>query len=205
MDNTKIYKVFLKSKRFEIYEHEGTQWLGDGIAAYSMLGMPHFDKETVLPLIGVDDMSKASYDVAQFDTLPNAETIMPMQAEGDGTLIPTRLQIGTSIMLKGSGSNAPKCIFCDAVRMKPFLGDSQLEYVSRTTKNNEPIVVVKYGMITVGCIIPWDPAKVLPTTFENVETAYIALKEAVKNQNADDKTSAEQLRIEESIPLNFGE
>ena len=68
MNYTKIYAAVAKKKTIYVWQpNESDQWLIVDGAIYSVSGLPDLNCENVLPLIGVDSETSASYNVSYFN------------------------------------------------------------------------------------------------------------------------------------------
>ena len=199
MDNTKIYKIIAKDLHFKLYDDPkgGIQWLSDGIAAYAMHGMPEMDEHTALPLLGIDDNTSAKYFPIRM-ALPLCKEIYSDDNFGLGTVEPAQIVVQDMLMMRGVGTNAPECLFVDAKRMKPFLDDSENSYLWRPDNTSMGIIIVKRGLITVGCIIPCSPSNVSDTYISDLWKAYEYIKaEKSKAEAKDHHEDAKQLNFDD--------
>jgi hypothetical protein len=136
MNYTKIYAAVAKKKTIYVWQpNESDQWLIVDGAIYSVSGLPDLNCENVLPLIGVDSETSASYNVSYFNG--KAKDILQKYiycnaCEGDGLMVPTKLAFSDVVVLRGESSNAPRCLFVKAESIKPFSGQS-VEYIYRPT------------------------------------------------------------------------
>ncbi len=155
MDTTKIYAILKKTTHPVIaVDSMGGQWLGDGNAFYNVDGLPKLNEDNLLPLIGIDIDTKSKYTVAT-TTLPLSEIILRENAEGDGCVELTDLNICGRTVMRGVGQNAPKCAFINDAYLKPFSKDDEISFVTREADNTAGyIIIVKRGLFTIAAIAP---------------------------------------------------
>lgn len=154
MDYTKIYKVISKHHKVYILNHGESQWLSNGFVTYNIDGLPKLDRDNVLPLIGVDSNTAATYNVIM-NELPDPDIIMADQLKGDGMLELSKLTVDGFAMLRGNGSNAPDCVFCSAVWLKPFTDDPDITFTFRKINAERSLIIAKCGMLVMGAVTPY--------------------------------------------------
>ena len=158
MDLTKVYSYIKKTKSIMISDMitaDGTyveQWISNGVAAYSLSGLPQLDHESVLLLIGVDTESKAKYNVYEHNFSHSSE-LMKAYTDTDRSVIPTGLTIAEYEVLEGGSPSSPDIVFVNAAALKVF-GDD-VEYIYRQLTDKQAVILVKSGLITIGCILPY--------------------------------------------------
>ena len=202
MNYTKVYAAVAKKKTIYVWQpNESDQWLIVAGAIYSVSGLPDLNCENVLPLIGVDSDTSASYNVSYFNE--KAKDILQKYiycnaCEGDGLMVPTKLAFSDVVVLRGESSNAPRCVFVKAESIKPFSGQS-VEYIYRPTPDypSGSIIIVKEGLMTVGAVIPYS----FKGSFRNTNTLrhdLLAAAREIEEQTKEDADEEfEQTRIDE--------
>lgn len=154
MDNTKVYKELRKHTQIAI-DHRHGQWVAAGSAVYNIDDLPEITENNLLPLIGVTTETAAKYTV-KYLKIPIVEELATNSCEGDGCLLRSSLLFNGQIMLKGEGSNAPACVFCNAAELKVFGEDKEITYVYReiiTNGKKQGLVIVHYGLLTLGAVL----------------------------------------------------
>lgn len=201
MNYTKIYAAVAKKKTIYVWQpNESDQWLIVDGAIYSVSGLPDLNCENVLPLIGVDSETSASYNVSYFNG--KAKDILQKYiycnaCEGDGLMVPTKLAFSDVVVLRGESSNAPRCLFVKAESIKPFSGQS-VEYIYRPTPDypSGSIIIVKEGLMTVGAAMPYSFKNRHMASVDILKHDLIAAAHKIEDQTKEDE-EYEQTRIDE--------
>ena len=179
MNYTKIYAAVAKKKTIYVWQpNESDQWLIVDGAIYSVSGLPDLNCENVLPLIGVDSETSASYNVSYFNGKNKdilRKYIYCNACEGDGLMVPTKLAFSDVVVLRGESSNAPLCEFVKAESIRPFSGQGAM-------------IIIKEGLITVGAAIPYS----FKGSFRNTNTLRHDLLAAAREIEEQTKEDADE-------------
>ena len=193
MNYTKIYAAVAKKKTIYVWQpNESDQWLIVDGAIYSVSGLPDLNCENVLPLIGVDSETSASYNVSYFNGKNKdilRKYIYCNACEGDGLMVPTKLAFSDVVVLRGESSNAPLCEFVKAESIRPFSGQGG-EFIYRPTPDLSPgaMIIIKEGLITVGAAIPYS----FKGSFRNTNTLRHDLLAAAREIEEQTKEDADE-------------
>ena len=193
MNYTKIYAAVAKKKTIYVWQpNESDQWLIVDGAIYSVSGLPDLNCENVLPLIGVDSETSASYNVSYFNGKNKdilRKYIYCNACEGDGLMVPTKLAFSDVVVLRGESSNAPLCEFVKAESIRPFSGQC-VEFIYRPTPDLSPgaMIIIKEGLITVGAAIPYS----IKGSFRNTTTLRHDLLAAAREIEEQTKEDADE-------------
>lgn len=159
MKPDKIYSIFRKVPRISLFNklnkdgEISKQYISNGAIAYLLDGLPEFSEYTLPSLIGFDRDKEVIVDE---DTAP--EWFMRMMSEEDRE---------SDIVLKAEDYEFFDCIvmrsfddddeqvlhFVDPVYIKPWLGDTDITFVSRVTSDGTRCIIVKDGFFVQAAIM----------------------------------------------------
>jgi len=149
-----IASLFNRNKRLTIYTAaDGEQWIGNGIAMYSLRGMPHMTPPIVLRIFDVPP--------DKYEKWVCAESDMPTAIDfSDDTLGDTHIR-PLKIGIEWSGDNY--LLFPDERRiysfnidyLKPLIGDPYLMYHKRETKDGGFVLACKVGLELEAIVAPF--------------------------------------------------
>ena len=172
---------FKKNKKFTILQKsEGEQWITNGIAAYSLAGMPALTPKTVLQIFDVPEDKQSEWTVNVDDMPAGMLALWKVNLFGlEVEQLKTSLELAgkTFLMLRHEGN-----IFAiDEKYVKPFY--DAIEYL-RFYRHN--LCVGKNGkeMAMIGCYVGFEPKAVIAPLKLGVEIAK-ELEEIGKYYNSD--------------------
>lgn len=144
-----------KNKRVYLYTEEDRQWISDGLAAYSLDGVPWLSPEHVPVLLDVPEKDRSSYDVKKVDSPEDGlfsdhwrgeEAVMPMNAN-------IRYKEMDLLVFRVFG----ELWFLQEKYLPPVLDDFSCFYARKAGKRN--IIAVKNGLLlaaVISCCNPVD-------------------------------------------------
>lgn len=141
---------------------EVRQWIGDGSALYLLEGMPYLDENTIFPVF---DITGKKQEKLYFKKEAFPATVDPGDRRGgEMEATPEALSINyggnTYIPYTAAGG---KCVYINREYMAPFADKREgLALVIRETEGGTPYLVVMFGLLTIGIIMPFDPRSLGP-------------------------------------------
>lgn len=135
------------------FEEKETQWIGDGIAEYSLHGVPILKDSELLRILDVTDRDAEKFNIQhsskvtdRFD-LSDSITDEDILTESDIVLSINGEQI---LPLKGTAG----VLFIKAKYLKPYQG-SDVRLFERTDRCGFPYIAIKEGLLMSGLVIPY--------------------------------------------------
>lgn len=147
MKNSKIFNIVKKSGQAFVFNMSSEQWLSDGLAAYSLAGLPEFSEESLLCM-----MDKTSDDL--FPISMNAQAVVNMEEDEyfDATIYPMTLKWKKKelIFIKYDINMG---FFVNLKYISGFIDDYNYSFsVYRNQKSH--YLVIKDGMFPVCIVFP---------------------------------------------------
>ena len=157
MKNSKIFDIVKRSGQAFVFKIGGEQWLSDGLAAYSLAGLPEFTEETLLCMFDKtsDDcfpISFASKSIVDFENSKEYE------AEISPVIIKWKKK--EYVFIKYDINNG---FFVNLKYISGFIDD--FNYSISVHKNqNTHYLVIKDGVFFCAVVMP---SNIIDTGFEN--------------------------------------
>lgn len=173
MKNSRIFDIIKKAGQAFVFNMGREQWLSDGLAAYSLAGLPEFSNDTLLCMLDKEDT---------FPITMNAKAIIDIYADEesfDAEISPVILKWKKKEYIPIQfGIN--EGFFIEYKYIKDFYRDYGFLFKILKTKNAYYLAVFD-GMLPVAAVMP---AAVIDTGFENrigeiSDIISIRMKEAV--------------------------
>ena len=160
MKNSKIFDIIKKTGRAFVFNIYGEQWLSDGIAAFSLAGLPKFSEDTLLCMLD----KNADGD---FPVLMNAKTVINTDAEvqeddveADISPVIIKWRKTEYVLVKFGMKQG---FFVNFKYIKDFYNSYGYIFKVRQSKKAKCLVVYD-GFIPVAMVAP---ASIINTGFEN--------------------------------------
>lgn len=156
----KIYSIFRKVPRISLFNklnkdgEISKQYISNGIIAYLLDGLPEFSEHTLPSLIGFDRDKEVIVDE---DTAPDRFMRMMSEEdrESDIVLKAEDYEFFDCIVMRNFDDDDEQVLhFVDPVYIKPWLGDTDITFISRVTSDGMRCIIVKYGFFVQAAIIP---------------------------------------------------
>lgn len=153
-----IAQIISKRKFAVLYQGEGEQWLSDGVAMYSLAGLPELRLSGLFRIFDISEDKAAEYMQREEPALP-ADICMEEYAEGDERLelqdfVFARMGYTFCVLATEDG----KALLVQERYFKPFEDAEALEYTLRKTPGGKSYITVHDGMFTVAVLLPFDDA-----------------------------------------------
>lgn len=177
----KLIQICKKDKIFHLYEHEGVQLLGNGAAAYMLIGHPEYDKDMLFAAADISANEIAfTESVLDFDISDNVEheeLCRPVDMTicfGGKALQPVISDSGIS--------------FIDTRLLTPLM-DEEYEIYKR-----DSYFVLKVGLIVKGVVCPYLAQNLVPF-LDNLHTIHELVMRETERDLELDSTEDEQLNL----------
>lgn len=152
MKMNKISALCKFAKTINIYEYNGTQFVGNGFAAYPLYGMAELDEDSLFIIFDVPEKKQDSYDCnvmpvpsgISFDDGADFENIIEQsdfRIDYKGTML---MPLETSQGI----------VFMDAALLAPLADENNVELYERITKGKRPYIVAKAGFMLLAVFMP---------------------------------------------------
>jgi len=154
----KIASLFKKNKRIILYTAaDGTQWISNGVAIYSMRGMPPLTPEIVLRFFDVPADQLAKWQ-CETEDLPAGIDFSDF-VENDKELELMKVNIdwyGETFMFFPDGK---EIYSIQAAYVMPMIGGDYITYQKRKMAGGGHVIAVKDGLELMAIICPYDLGK----------------------------------------------
>ena len=154
----KIASLCNQTGRFYLYdrqeEYETEQWLGDGIAAYPLCGLPYMEIENICAMFDIPEKKQAKLIMRQEDApvafsmddtdrteRELADSLLHLRYEGR-ELLPLRTSAGV--------------VFIQEKYLAPLDDTDYMRLYERRTESGGVYIVAKIGMVIQAVIMPVD-------------------------------------------------
>lgn len=135
---------------------EVRQWVGDRSAMYLMEGMPYLDENTVFCVFDITEkkQEKLYFKKEAFPVTVDSDDRKRDDAEAEPGKLSINYGGNTYIPYVGGG----KLVYINRDYMTPFQDKREgLALVIREDAKGVPYLVVMFGLLTIGIIMPFDP------------------------------------------------
>lgn len=187
-----IANICKQQKRIYLYDDNGTQWVGDGAAMYPLFDLPHLESENVFTIFDIPEKQRNKI-LFKEGTTPvgvNLEDI------SDGEILLNDDMIGIT---KGGSSMMPLetqagLVFINAKYLSPVSDiDGTMELYERMSADGRQYIVIKYGMLIYGAIMPMD---IIDKKFvDQMRSLYNQCEVALGNKKAAEDQKNQQIKI----------
>lgn len=156
----KIYSIFRKVPRISLFNklnkdgEISKQYISNGAIAYLLDGLPEFSEYTLPSLIGFDMDKEVIVDE---DTAPKwfMQMMSEEDRESDIVLKAEDYEFFDCIVMRNFDDDDEQVLhFVDPVYIKPWLGDTDITFISRVTSDGMRCIIVKYGFFVQAAIMP---------------------------------------------------
>lgn len=184
MKISKIASLCKKRKLIFLMDDEygGVQWLGDGVAAYPLYGMPELDAETICPVLSISE-KEAEHIHIQHISFPTE--ISTKDSDSTEICMEDRLlTINTGLgLLAAYRANESTIEFVDTKYITPLLdGQDYPEIFLRRTSSGEHYFAAKHGLMLAAVIMPTDALS--KELVDKVDTFSSIAKDQLLNKNS---------------------
>lgn len=195
----KIMKFMKMKKTCAVFPVDGTQWFSNGEAAFPLYNFPAVDYKTVKSLFSLDEDSEKGWSIQVDTSSPAALDLHDEPLEGDEQvdLHIVSLSVGrqyTSVL------TSLGMVFFKPEYIAPFLADKLHDYdfVIRWTQENEPVLLIKRGLLIDGAILP--VAIITPELYRDLQGFVQACGMSIENEitGFEKRGIAGQMRIEKA-------
>ena len=175
----KVEAICKSDRRIFLYEGDGVQWIGNGVALYPLHNMPVLDEKTIFTLFDVAEKDREKYQL-RTEPLPAAVDFNDStETEVLIDQIPLTLSVQGLNVVPATGSSG--IIFVETRYLAPFAKQEPgFELYERFTKAGTPYIAVKSGLFLIGVI---SPSKIITPQFID-DLEYIASLSRVAHDNA---------------------
>ena len=149
----KIEALCKADKRIILYDGDGVQWIGNGLAAYPLHNMPILNESNVFTLFDVAEKEREKYYLRS-EELPDA---LDFNDSSDTEVMLDRVPIDLYISGHGVASyvGSSRIIFVETRYLAPFIKqEGGFELYERFTGTGKPYIAVKSGLFLIGVIMP---------------------------------------------------
>lgn len=146
---------------------EVRQWIGDGAAFYLLEGLPYLNEDTVFRVFDITEkqQGKIYFRKDIFPATVDPDDHKPDDMNAEPGMLSINYGGNTYVPYVGGG----KLVYINREYMAPFRDKADgLSLVIRDMENGLPYLVVMFGLLTIGIIMPFDPYKLEPIA-ENLE------------------------------------
>lgn len=149
-----IAKLCAKTHSIGISEVSGTQWLGEGYAAYPVYNLPPLDKDTAPAVLDFDEEKAATLDVRYVDL----QSKFDLREDNDGEEALTAVLL--RFLYKGETLDAwqtesGRIVLVDPTYTKPYFADeSSVPALYLRRGEDGDYIVGKSGMFVTAIIMP---------------------------------------------------
>ena len=194
----KIMKFMKMKKTCAVFPVDGTQWFFNGEAAFPIFNFPSVDVKTVRSLFSLDEDSEKGWTIQVDTSSPAALDLLDEPLEGDE-------QVDLHIVSLSVGRQYTPVLtslgmaFFKPEYIAPFLADKLHDYnfVIRWTQENEPVLLIKRGLLIDGAIMP--VAIITPKLYRDLQRFVTECGMSIENgiTGFEKRGIAGQTRIEE--------
>lgn len=155
MKLNKIAQICKSSAIICLYNGENEQWIGDGGAAYPIIGLPPLEEENIYTIFGLTEKQeeKITYRERPFPEWLNFKD----SDEGENILEPPIVDLSVDGRILRPLVTQHGLVFIQTKYLLPFTGIDDLELYERTTTDGQPYIAVKLGLMIQALIFPYDP------------------------------------------------
>lgn len=141
---------------------EVRQWIGDGAGLYLMEGMPYLNEDTIFRVFDITEkkQEKLYFKKEAFPVMVDPGDRRGGEMEATPEALSINYGGNTYIPYTAAGG---KCVYINREYMAPFADKREgLALVIRETESGTPYLVVMFGLLTIGIIMPFDPCSLGP-------------------------------------------
>lgn len=147
---------------------EARQWIGDGTGMYLLEGMPYLDENTVFRVFDITEkkQEKLYFKKEAFPVTVDPDDHKRDDVEAEPGALSINYGGNTYVPYSGGG----KLVYINREYMAPFQDKREgLSLTIREMEDGTPYLVVMFGLLTIGIIMPLDPRK-LGNIADNLES-----------------------------------
>lgn len=149
-----IARLCAKTHSIGISEVSGTQWLGNGYAAYPVFNLPELDVDTVAPVLDFDEEKAETLDVRYVDL----QSKFDLREDNDDEEVLTAVLLRflhEGETLDAWQTESGRIVLVDPTYTKPYFADESsvpVLYLRRADRGD--YIVGKRGMFVTAIIMP---------------------------------------------------
>ena len=143
-----------KRKTVRLYEGDGEQWVSDGVAMYSLAGLPELGLSGLFRIFEISE-DKAAEFVAETAVFPVGYSVEDYMSDDEALELQdfsfSRSGYDMNILATESG----KAYMVQSKYFKPFEDHEKLEYILRKTPKGQSYITAHDGMFAVAVLLPF--------------------------------------------------
>lgn len=153
-----IAGLIKKSKRIVLYQGDGEQWVSDGVAMYSMAGLPHMRLSEFFRMADIPAEKAADYQQSEADVMPE-EICVDEYMEEDERLELQDFTFGRQgYEFSVLATEKQRAFLLQSRYLKPFEDVLTLEFCLRKSPRGKSYITVHDGIFTAAVLLPFNDA-----------------------------------------------